>query len=59
MTGDKKTGLPSKAEILAFVQEASQRVGKREIARAFHVTGADRIHLKRLLREEFNQPAPV
>ncbi len=43
--------LPTKEEILAFVQQAGADTGKREIARAFQIKGADRIELKRLLRE--------
>ena len=43
--------LPDKSEILAFVQDSPERVGKREIARAFNIKGAQRIELKRLLRE--------
>ena len=34
--------LPSREEVLAFVADAKGRVGKREIARAFGVGGADR-----------------
>lgn len=51
MSEEKKSGLPTKAEILAFVKDSTHKVGKREIARAFHVSGTDRIHLKRLLRD--------
>jgi ribonuclease R len=50
--------LPSKAEILAFIvreREAAGdrnlKIGKREIARAFGLRGADKIGLKALLRE--------
>ena len=43
-------GLPSREAILAFIAEHPGKVGKREIARAFNTTGADRIGLKRLLR---------
>ncbi len=43
--------LPTKAEILTYVQENPDRATKRDIARAFNVTGADRIPLKRMLRE--------
>ncbi len=37
--------------MLEFIQSAPDRVGKREIARAFQVKGPARIELKRLLRE--------
>ncbi|MFI4997277.1 MAG: ribonuclease R, partial [Hyphomicrobiales bacterium] len=46
--------LPSRDDILEFVARESDRgvkIGKREIARAFAVKGADRIELKRLLKE--------
>ncbi|MGI9415448.1 MAG: ribonuclease R, partial [Hyphomicrobiales bacterium] len=46
----KPSPLPSEAQILEFVQGQEGRVGKREIARAFKIRGADRIELKRLLR---------
>ena len=42
--------LPSKQEILDFLQGASVQAGKREIARAFGIKGGDRIALKELLR---------
>ena len=44
-------GLPSREAILAFIADHPGKAGKREIARAFNITGADRIGLKRLLRE--------
>lgn len=43
--------LPSKDEILDFISRSTGKVGKREIGKAFGVTGAKRIDLKRLLRE--------
>jgi ribonuclease R len=43
-------GLPSKPELLAFIAERSGRVGKREIFRAFGVSGAQRIELQNMLR---------
>ena len=43
--------LPSKQQILDFLGTASAQAGKREIARAFNIKGADRISLKALLRE--------
>lgn len=50
---------PSREEIIAFIareREASgptapAKIGKREIARAFAIKGADRIALKRMLKE--------
>ncbi len=49
--------LPSKGEILKFVEGAQAKVGKREIARAFGVKGSDRIELKRLLSEMADEGA--
>ncbi len=54
MARDKKPDprpFPSKAEVIAFVQDSPTPVGKREIARAFQIKGGDRIQLKALLRE--------
>ncbi|MEM9138337.1 MAG: ribonuclease R [Pseudomonadota bacterium] len=42
--------LPSKDAILDYIREHPNKTGKREIARAFGLTGADRIALKRLLK---------
>jgi ribonuclease R len=46
-----KPPLPSKADLLAFIAERSGKLGSREIARAFGISGADRVELKTLLRE--------
>ncbi len=46
-----KTGLPSKKEILDFLETTTTKAGKREIARAFGITGSARIGLKALLRD--------
>ncbi|GJD33426.1 Ribonuclease R [Methylobacterium aerolatum] len=44
--------LPTREQILAFVAESKERVGKREIAKAFGVKGgAAKIELKALLKE--------
>jgi len=43
--------LPSKQDILDFLQGANEQAGKREIARAFSIKGGDRIALKELLRD--------
>jgi ribonuclease R len=45
------TALPSREAILAFIRDATTKVGKREIARAFGVAGDDRPALKQLLRK--------
>ena len=44
-------GIPTRDEILQFIAEQSGEVTKRDIAKAFNIKGADRIPLKRLLRE--------
>src|SRR3990172_4182633 len=46
----KPSGLPSEAEILDFIRTAPGTAGKRDIARAFAVKGADKIALKQLLK---------
>jgi ribonuclease R len=46
----KADRLPSEAEILEFVRQSKSNVGKREIARAFGVKGANKSELKKLLR---------
>lgn len=43
--------IPSRQEIIDFISSQPGKVGKREIARAFQITGSDRIPLKQLLRE--------
>ena len=42
---------PSKEDILKWVQEHPDKVSKRDISKAFSVTGSARIELKRMLRE--------
>jgi len=44
-------GLPSREQVLAFIEEAQGKVGKREIAKAFGIKGGEKIALKRLLAE--------
>jgi len=46
-----ETGLPTREAVLEFLAGQDGKAGKREVARAFGVTGGDRIGLKRLLRE--------
>jgi ribonuclease R len=50
-SGKKPRGLPGKPELLAFIEARSGKVGKREIARAFGISGHERIELKHMLRE--------
>ncbi len=49
-SGDK-TPLPTRDEILKFIRESSTQIGKREIAHAFGLKGADKIALKAILKE--------
>jgi ribonuclease R len=50
-TRKKAAPFPTKEEVLRFIRESETPVGKREIARAFHLKGSDRIPLKSLLKE--------
>jgi ribonuclease R len=45
------TGLPSREQVLEFIQSSDTPAGKREIARAFGLKGQERIALKRLLKD--------
>lgn len=47
----KPIGLPSRDQILRFIETSDQPAGKREIARAFALHGADKIALKALLKD--------
>jgi ribonuclease R len=47
----KVTPMPSKQEVLEFIRSQPGRVGKRELARAFNLKGADKIGLKAILKE--------
>ena len=42
-------GLPSREQILEFIESSEQLAGKREIAKAFGLSGQDKIALKQLL----------
>src|SRR5665213_879572 len=44
-------GLPSREQILDFIASSDQSAGKREIARAFGLSGADKQALKNLLKD--------
>ena len=46
-----KAPLPGMSEIIAFLNDNPGKVGKREIARAFHIKGEDRAKLKEMLKE--------
>lgn len=47
----KSAGLPSRKQILDFIASSDQPAGKREIARAFGLSGQTKIDLKRLLKD--------
>jgi ribonuclease R len=47
----KPSGLPSREQILRFITESETPAGKREIARAFGLHGADKIALKAVLKD--------
>ncbi len=47
----KQAPLPTREKILEFIRESPVPVGKREIARAFGIKGADRIGLKAMLKQ--------
>jgi ribonuclease R len=47
----KPKGLPTREDLLAFIATRSGKVGKREIVRAFGLSGADRVALNDLLRQ--------
>ena len=49
-------GLPSRQQILDFITASDQPAGKREIARAFGLAGADKIALKALLKAAKSWP---
>ncbi|MBT3372620.1 MAG: ribonuclease R [Rhodospirillaceae bacterium] len=44
-------GLPDKAAIKKFITDAPGSVGRREIARAFGIKGAERVELRAILKE--------
>ena len=47
-------GLPTAQQILDFIASSREPAGKREIARAFGLKGADKIALKALLKDMAN-----
>jgi ribonuclease R len=51
MPRKRSPGLPSRKQILDFIASSDQPAGKREIARAFGLSGQDKIDLKRLLKD--------
>jgi ribonuclease R len=51
MPSKRPAGLPSRKQILDFIASSDQPAGKREIARAFGLSGQIKIDLKRLLKD--------
>ena len=47
----KHIPLPTRQQLLDFIRESPGQVGKREIARAFHITGENRIILKQMMQD--------
>jgi len=47
-------GLPTKKQILEFIEQSDGVVGKREIARAFGLKGQEKIKLKAILKDMAN-----
>src|SRR5436190_7315201 len=47
----RSAGLPTRKQILDFIASSDQAAGKREIARAFGLSGQEKIDLKRLLKD--------
>src|SRR5512133_2685008 len=50
-SGKRAAGLPSRKQILDFIATSDQPAGKREIARAFGLSGQEKILLKALLKD--------
>ncbi len=50
-TPKRPEGLPSREQVLEFIQTSDTPAGKREIARAFGLKGQEKIALKRLLKD--------
>jgi ribonuclease R len=48
---DRPQGLPSRKQILDFIQTSDEPAGKREIAKAFGLKGDEKIALKALLKD--------
>jgi ribonuclease R len=51
MPRKRLSGLPTPKQILDFIEQSGQPAGKREIARAFNLSGHDKIMLKALLKD--------
>ncbi|MFL0356591.1 ribonuclease R [Erythrobacter sp. GH1-10] len=47
----RQQGMPSKTQVLEFIQTSDKPAGKREIAKAFGLKGQEKIALKKLLKD--------
>ncbi|MBC2885435.1 ribonuclease R [Ochrobactrum sp. CM-21-5] len=50
-SGDPSAFLPTREDVLKYIEENPDRAGKRELAKAFNIKGDARVFLKDLLRE--------
>ncbi|HJU15047.1 MAG TPA: hypothetical protein VJ770_01145, partial [Stellaceae bacterium] len=50
MSGARREGLPSVGDLVAFIRDSPEAVGRREIARAFGIGPGDRRALGDMLR---------
>ncbi len=48
---NRPAGMPSREQVLEFIQTSSKPAGKREIAKAFGLKGQEKIGLKKLLKD--------
>ena len=55
----KTAPLPTREQLLEYLSSTTEKVGKREIARAFNIRGEDRIALKALLLQLSSEGAIV
>ena len=51
MALNTRPGMPTRQQILEYIEATSQQVGKREIAKAFGLHGQEKILLKALLKD--------
>src|SRR5688572_8789805 len=51
MAKQRDKGFPTRDAIVAFIRASTGKIGTREIAREFGLKNADRVELKRILRE--------
>ena len=55
MKNQRDSGFPGRDAIVAFIRTNPASIGTREIAREFGLKNADRLELKRILRELADQ----